>query len=217
IAQKLTAAGMKVIITARNRSSLEKAATEIGCDGFLVMDVTSPGDWETCLNQVKDRYGKLDVLVNNAGGGVKVTDTVNQTLEDIDASLSLNLSSVIYGSRIFGRLMKEKKSGLIINIASVCAAHAWPGWSVYAAAKAGVLAFSKGLYVELQPHKVRVTCLIPAAGSTDFMKHAGGANLEMKLMPEDIAEAAVYLCGLPDHVAVEEMTVWGIDQVVVPL
>lgn len=217
IAEKLTALGMKVIITARNRDALEKAAVDTGCDGFLVMDVTKPDDWEQTYERVMERYGKLDVLVNNAGGGIHITDTTEQTIEDIDASVLLNLSSVIYGSRIFGKLMKERKSGTIINVSSVCAKHAWPGWSVYAAAKAGVVAFSKGLYVELRPFSVRVTCLIPAAGSTDFMKHARGTNLDTKLTAEDIGEAVASLCALPAHVVVEEMTIWGNDQAVVPL
>ena len=217
IAERLSKAGMKVIIAARNRAALEKTALEIGCDGFLIMDVTSSSDWETVYTGVMERYGGLDILVNNAGGGVNITDTVNQTIEDINESIALNLSSAVYGSRIFGQLMKKQKSGTIVNIASVCAKHAWPGFSVYAAAKAGLLAFSKGLYVELQPYNVRVTCLIPAAGATDFMKHARGTNMEMKLTSEDIGAAVEYICGLPEHVVVEEMTVWGIDQAVVPL
>ncbi len=217
IARKLVEAGAHVIIAARNREPLVEAKAQIGCDDYLTMDVACAGDWERVAGRIMDRYGRLDVLVNNAGGAIRVTETVGQTVSDIDASIALNLSSVVYGSRVFGRLMKERRSGTIVNIASVCAKHAWPGWSVYAAAKAGVLAFSKGLYVELQPHGVRVTCLIPAAGSTDFMKHAGGTNMVVKLQPQDVGEAVVYVCSLPEHVVIEEITVWGIDQEVVPL
>jgi NAD(P)-dependent dehydrogenase (short-subunit alcohol dehydrogenase family) len=217
IAEKLVREGARVIIAARNRGPLEAAREEIGCDGALPMDVTSAADWERARAHVVDRYGGLEVLVNNAGGAIRVLETDRQEVADIDAIIALNLASVVYGSRTFGSLMKERRSGTIINIASVCAKHAWPGWSVYAAAKAGVLAFSKGLYVELQPFNVRVTCLIPAAGSTDFMKHAGGTNMVMKLQAEDVAEAVASVCRLPGHVVVEEMTVWGIDQEVVPL
>ena len=141
---------------------------------------------------------------------------MSQSVADLEAILALNLTSVVYGSRVFGARMRERRSGTIVNIASVCATHAWPGWSVYAAAKAGVLAFSKGLYVELQPHNVRVTCLTPPPGSTDFMKHAGGKNVPMRLQPQDIGETVAWVCRLPAHVVVEEITVWGIDQVVVP-
>ncbi len=217
IAARLAGEGMRVIIAARNADLLREARERAGCDDSLVMDVTRAADWERALAHVTERYGRLDVLVNNAGGAIRVEETVDQTVEDIDAAIALNLNGVVYGSRVFGGLMREQRAGTIVNIASVCATHAWPGWSVYAAAKAGVRAFSKGLYVELQPYNVRVTCLIPAAGSTDFMKHAGGENMVMKLQPQDIAEAVACVCRLPAHVVVEEMTVWGIDQAVVPL
>jgi NADP-dependent 3-hydroxy acid dehydrogenase YdfG len=129
----------------------------------------------------------------------------------------LNLNSVIYGSKIFGNMMKSQKSGTIINFGSVCAKEAWPEWTVYAAAKWGVLGFSKGLYTELQPYNVRVTCVNPGASSTGFQKYAGIDEITQKLRPEDVARVVVETCKLPHHVVVEEVTVWGIDQVVIPL
>lgn len=217
IAGKLAREGARVIIAARDRGRLAAAKEETGCEAAWPMDVTSPADWERAAARAAEWFGGLDVLVNNAGGAVRVLETIRQETAAIDAIIALNLASVVYGCRIFGRLMKERRSGTIVNVASVCAKHAWPGWSVYAAAKAGVLAFSKGLYVELQPFNVRVTCIIPAAGSTDFMKHAGGANMAMRLQAQDVAEAVASVCRLADHVVVEELTLWGIDQEVVPL
>ena len=124
---------------------------------------------------------------------------------------------MIYGSSIFGEVMKEQKDGVIINISSVCARHCWGGWSVYAAAKAGVLNFTKGLYVELQQHGVRATCIIPASASTDFQKSAGIDEVVQSLSVEDIANAVYYAATQPKGVVVEEMTVWGTAQVVEPL
>ena len=98
----------------------------------------------------------------------------------------------------------SQKGGTIINVSSVCAKEAWPGWSVYAAAKWGVLGFTKGLATELAPDGVRVTCLVPGAGDTSFDKNAGFTG-----------RGCVY--NLPENVWVEEITVWGIDQVVIPL
>ncbi|MBQ3592466.1 MAG: SDR family NAD(P)-dependent oxidoreductase, partial [Clostridia bacterium] len=96
---------------------------------------------------------------------------------------------------------------------------AWPGWSVYTAAKWGVLGFTKGLTTELGPHGVRVTCLVPGAGDTNFDKNAdfAGRGATPMLKAEDIAQAVFDIYNLPKHVWVEEMTVWGIDQVVMPL
>jgi NADP-dependent 3-hydroxy acid dehydrogenase YdfG len=211
-------AGAMVVLAARGEETLQQAQMDTGSAGYICMDVTQPEDWENrALSYIERRFGRLDVLVNNAGGGVAIRELAQQTTQQIDAGIALNLSSVIYGSRTFAPMMKRQQSGTIINVASVCAKHAWPGWSVYAAAKWGVLGFSKNLYVELRPHGVRVTCLIPGAGATDFMKHAGEQNMRMRLQAEDIARTMLHICTLPSHVVVEEITVWGIDQAVVPL
>ncbi len=217
IARKLVNEGFRVVIAARDREQLRAAQDEIGCEAVLEMDVTAPRDWERAFSLLQERFGGLDVLVNNAGGAVSLREVGEQSVEAIDSIVALNLSGVIYGCRIFGKAMKERRSGTIVNIASVCATHAWPGFSVYAAAKAGVLALSKGLHVELRPHDVRVTCILPAAGATDFMKHAGEENFEVRLRAEDIGETVAWVCRQPAHVVIEEMTVWGIDQEVVPL
>jgi NADP-dependent 3-hydroxy acid dehydrogenase YdfG len=206
-----------VIIAARNEGDLITAKSEIRCADCLVMDVTEPSDWDRVCDDIKSKYGRLDILINNAGGGISIKQTTELTIQDIDAILALNLNSVIYGSRIFGNLMKQQGCGTIINVSSVCGKHAWPSWSVYGAAKAGVVSFSKGLYVELREYGVRVTCVIPAAGSTDFMKHCGEENLILKLQPEDIGKTILDICALPEHVVVEEITVWSNDLGVVPL
>ena len=140
-----------------------------------------------------------------------------QSKEEIDAALSLNLASVIYASSVMAPVFKAQKSGTIINVSSVCATHCWPEWSVYAAAKAGVRNFSKSLYTELQPYGVRVSCIIPAAAATGFHKAAHMDSIKAALQPEDIADTAVYIASLPDRAVVEEVTVWGVDQVVSPL
>lgn len=216
-AKRLVEEGAVVIIAARNLQMLEAAREETGCAYAIPMDVTAYGDWKRVYDVIVEQYGRLDVLINNAGGGVAIKDVTEQTPEEIDQSIALNLNSVIYGTNTFAGLMKAQKGGTIINVSSVCAKEAWPGWSVYAAAKWGVLGFSKGAYVELRPYNVRVTCLIPAAASTGFQSAANLEGTERKLSVEDIAESILYVCTLPDHAVVEELTIWGIDQEVNPL
>jgi NADP-dependent 3-hydroxy acid dehydrogenase YdfG len=148
---------------------------------------------------------------------VAIKDTVYQSVEDIDRTITLNLNSAIYGAKAFGDIMKEKRGGTIINLSSVCAKEAWQGWTVYAASKWGVLGFSKGLYVEMRPYNVRVTCVIPAAASTGFQRNAGIGEVDNLLTPNDIAQTILYVCSLPAHAVVEEVTVCGIDQEVNPL
>jgi NADP-dependent 3-hydroxy acid dehydrogenase YdfG len=181
------------------------------------MDVTKPSDWELAVKTVKEKYGRLDVLVNNAGGGIAIKEVSEFTTDEIDATIKLNLNSVIYGCRAFADMMKEQKSGTMINISSVCARQCWPTWSVYAAAKAGVLNFSKGMYLEMQPYNVRVSCVVPSSASTGFQSACGIGSTADQLLPEDIAETVLYIANLPQRAVVEDVTVWGIDKQVNPL
>lgn len=209
--------GNTVIITGRNSVTLENAAKEIGAVPFRA-DATDPADWKALREFVMERYGRVDLLLNNAGGGVAIKETADQSVEEIDTAIKLNLNSVIYGCREFAPVFKAQKGGTIINVSSVCAKHAWQGWTVYAAAKWGVLGFTKGLTTELGPDGVRVTCLVPGAGDTNFDRNA---NFDRGSVPglkaDNIAEAILSIYKLPKSVWVEEMTVWGIDQVVIPL
>ena len=166
---------------------------------------------------IKEKYGRLDVLINNAGGGIAIKAVSEFTVGEIDATVKLNLNSVIYGCRAFADMMKEQKCGTMINISSVCARQCWPAWSVYAAAKAGVLNFSKGMYVEMQPYNVRVTCVIPGAASTGFQSACGIPEVNNALQAEDVAATVLGIANLPQRAVIEDVTVWGIDQVVIPL
>ena len=172
----------RVIITGRTDTRLADACADLsGADGVRA-DAGSSADWERVAGHVAHEYGRLDILVNNAGGGIRVTDTVDQSVSDIDEILRVNLAGVVYGCRAFGRMMKARKSGTIINVSSACGHHAWPGFSVYAAAKAGIVAFSKGLYVELRPFDIRVTALVPGAGSTGFRKTRALRSLPCRML-----------------------------------
>lgn len=209
--------GDTVIMTARNLDKLEAARAEVGGDLAISMDVTKPQDWDRIVEIVKDKYGRIDVLVNNAGGGVAIKEVAEFLPEEIDETIKLNLNSVIYGCRAFADMMKQQKCGTMINISSVCARQCWPTWSVYAAAKAGVLNFSKGMYLEMQSYNVRVTCVIPSSASTGFQNACGIGETADKLLPEDIADTVLYVANLPQRAVVEDVTVWGIDKQVNPL
>ena len=209
--------GDTVIMTARNIDKLEEAQKEVKGDMAFSMDVTKPEDWERVAKIIKDKYGRIDILVNNAGGGVTIKEVSEFTVDEIDTVIKLNLNSVIYGCRTFADMMKEQKCGTMINISSVCARQCWPQWSVYAAAKAGVLNFSKGMYLEMQPYNVRVTCVVPSSASTGFQSACGIGETTDKLLPEDIADTVLYIANLPQRAVVEDVTVWGIDKQVNPL
>jgi len=219
IAAALVAAGAEVWITGRNREKLEAAAGEIGARAF-VADASSGADWDRLVAAV----GEVDVLVNNAGFGGKIAPLVEQDDAGIEAVIATNLTGALLGAARVARGMAARGRGVIVNVSSVCALHAWPEWSVYTAAKAGLLKFSHALHAELRPHGVRVSCVIPSWGRTDFNQAAGlsGASEDPKLAdkciaPTELGKIVADLVALPDHLTVPELVVQPMIQEIIPM
>ena len=106
-ARKFKEEGYIVIAASRNNEKVEKIVEENGFDAGYTIDVTDYEQWENMKKWVMKEYGRIDVLVNNAGGGISIVDTTEQTKKNIDDIIALNLNSVIYGSNIFGNIMKK--------------------------------------------------------------------------------------------------------------
>jgi NADP-dependent 3-hydroxy acid dehydrogenase YdfG len=218
-ARRLVEEGAKVIVTGRDEAALKRAADEIAGLQTCRADAASWEDWQRLYSDIMDQYGRIDVLVNNAGSGLSIKDTVDQQREVVDEIIAVNLTGVVYGSMTFGKQMQRQRSGTIVNISSACATEAWPKFNVYAAAKAGVVNLSKGLFTELRPFNVRVTVIIPGSGSTNWSRNAGilEPSNPYLLTGEDVAEAVLHICQMPSHVQIEEYRIWGMDQQVIPL
>ncbi len=219
IAAVLKKAGAEVWITGRNVEKLEKAAEELGVR-TIQADASSGADWDRVMRET----GELDVLVNNAGFGGKIVPVAEQTDEDIIRTIGTNLTGVVLGCRRAGAMMAKRKRGIIINISSVCALYAWPAWSVYTAAKAGVAKFSHGLYTELRPHGVRVSCVTPSWGQTGFNHAANisGASENPELAakciaPEELGNIVRSIIEQPDHLAIPDITVQPVIQDISPM
>ena len=219
IAAALVAAGAEVWITGRNRAKLEASALEIGAKA-IVADVTSGADWDRVFAAV----GDVDILVNNAGAAGKIAPLAEQDDADVESVIAANLTGAILGCTRTAKRMAWRKTGTIVNISSVCALHAWPGWSVYTAAKAGLLKFSHALHTEMRPFGVKVTCVIPSWGQTDFNRAAGivGASedpsLAAKCMsPEQMGDFVLGLVRLPAELTVPEVTIQPMVQDIVPM
>lgn len=221
IAEALKSQGVEVWITSRSEAELAQAANALGVH-HQVADVTKPDDWDRLVEAVNKESGTIDILINNAGGGVNKEPLDKQSDSDIAGSIALNLTGVIYGCKRIVPFMKKQRSGTIINVSSVCALEAWPGWTVYSAAKAGLGLFSKCLYLELQDFGVRVTTLIPSWGSTNFLKAVNlgkrDAETEAKVTkPRELGDIVVSICTLPAHLEIQDMTVLPMVQKIVPL
>ena len=221
IAEMLAAAGARVWITGRDPAAVRKTAKRLGVKS-LQADATVPADWDRAIAAITKTAGRLDILVNNAGGGVKIAPAAEQSDDTIAASIALNLTAAIYGCRRAAPIMQRQKSGIIVNISSVCSRYSWPGWGVYGAAKAGLENFSKSLYLELRPHGVRVTTVIPSWGATEFGHAANlgprdAATAAKCIQPVELGKIITDLCALPPHLCVQETLVWPTVQEVSPL
>lgn len=219
IAAVLKNAGAEVWITGRSAAKLEKTAQELGVR-TIQADASSGADWDRVMSET----GDFDVLVNNAGFGGKIAPVAEQTDEDIIRTIGTNLTGVILGCRRAAAMLVKRKRGIIINISSVCALYAWPAWSVYTAAKAGVAKFSHGLYTELRPYGVRVSCVTPSWGQTGFNHAANisGASENPELAakciaPEELGNIIKSIIEQPDHLAIPDVTVQPVIQDISPM
>ncbi len=180
-------------------------------------DATKPETFTRALKECLDNFGKVDFLINYAGGALKVApieemdDAINRRIID------LNLTSTIMSCRTFTPQFKKQGFGKIINVSSACDRRSWPGWSVYSAAKAGVNAFTKCLYTELRPLGIAVTLLVPGGSNTGFQKAAQGVNKfewdeNLAVRPEHFADMVYQTCALTRGGCVSEMLVYGLAQ-----
>jgi NAD(P)-dependent dehydrogenase (short-subunit alcohol dehydrogenase family) len=221
ISEILAEEGARVWMTARREEPLREAAERVGGTA-IPADVGVAADWDRVFAAVAGQAGRVDILVNNAGAGVTVKNLDEQSDEQIDAAVAVNLTGAAYGCRRAAALMKRQKAGSIVNIASVCAVQAWPGFGAYSAAKAGLLQLSRCLHTELRPFGVRVTCLIPSWGATNWRQAAGMPEAEPEIQarsiqPRELGRTVADLCALPVHLVVQEMVLWPMVQEVVPL
>lgn len=221
IAQALQSRGARVWITGREDEVLTGTAATLGVEAFRA-DVTSPADWDALFERVLGEAGRLDILVNNAGAGVRIEPLAEQTDEEIEASIAVNLTGALFGCRRAAAVMQSQGAGTIVNVASVCARQSWPGYAVYSAAKAGLMHASRCLYTELRGSGVRVTTVIPSWGATSFRATLGLPERDPEtearcIQPLELGDLVAYICSLPPHLAIEDVTLWPLVQVVEPL
>lgn len=213
--------GIEVYITGRNREKLDATASRLGVKA-IVADAEKADDWDRVFEQVMSEAGRVDYLVNNAGGGINKADLTDLTDEEILAAVNSNLTGVILGSKRAARIMKKQGTGTIVNIGSVVSLEAWPGWSAYSAAKGGLHQFTKCLYAELREHGARASLVIPSWGQTDFNVNAqlperSDAMRAQTTKPTELGELVLYVCRLPQHLWLQETILWPRVQEVVPL
>jgi NAD(P)-dependent dehydrogenase (short-subunit alcohol dehydrogenase family) len=196
IARALGEDGYAVTVSARRPDKLEAAVDSLKAEGLEVTaaaaDVTDEDQMISLLADHKERYGRLDVLVNNAGVGIGGAVAEAKT-KLVDMQLNVNLRSYVIGSREALPMLKEAGAehgkALIVNTASI-AGKGGQGWlAVYSATKAGVIGFSQALQMEVGSDGIQVTALCPAFVDTPMTEWVR-EQVEPKdmIQPEDLAE-----------------------------
>jgi NAD(P)-dependent dehydrogenase (short-subunit alcohol dehydrogenase family) len=181
LAEAVVAAGHMLVATARNPAQLADLAQRVP-DRIrtLALDVTDATAGERAIQIARDAFGRLDVLVNNAGYG-NINSIEETSLADFREQIETNLFGVVNVTKAAIPLLREQASGHIIQISSVGGRLAPPGRGAYAAAKAGVGAFSEVLAKEIGPLGIRVTIVEPGGFRTDF---AGTSTIIHDGLPE---------------------------------
>lgn len=180
IAKEALAAGDKVVATVRTKPE-QLAATLSNHQDLLIvtMDVSNEKQVQDAVTSAIDRFGKIDVLVNNAGYGM-----VSAIEEASDAEIKNQYATNVFGALNVIRAvlphMRKEKSGYIINVTSMFGYDVIPGWAIYGSTKFALEGLSKGLAMELAPFGIKVTALAPGLFSTDFLStesYSASANV----------------------------------------
>ncbi len=169
-AKELIEEGAKIIITGRNQNALESAAKEIGATGF-VSDQSNLSDIDTLVAQTKDQFGKIDILVINAGiYSIVPFESVNES--SYDASMNINVKGVFFTLQKFVPILNEGASVVLISSVGAYAAPA-SAHSVYSATKAALNSLVRSISFELAPKGIRINAICPGPTSTPIFGKAG--------------------------------------------
>ena len=219
-ALSLAKEGAKLVVGARRTDRLESLVKAIEENNGEILaqklDVTKKSDCDDLVNSAIKKWGKVDVLVNNAGL-MPLSFVKNLKVDEWDQMIDVNIKGVLYCTAAVLPHMRETKSGHIINISSVAGRIVFPAGSVYCATKHAVTAFSEGLRQELSPrNNIRVTTIEPGVVSTELTNTITDESLEKfvesskkmeALKAEDIASAIIFAINAPNHVSVNEILV----------
>ena len=202
--------GAKVVLAARRVDRLEALAKEInsmgtGAETLVVQaDLSKLEDIQSLINQTLDKYGRIDVLVNNAGFGRLDWLEKLDPVKDIQSQFDVNVLGVIQTTRQALPVMMKQRSGHIINMCSMAGLVATPTYTIYAACKHAVHGFSEALRREVKPWGIDVSMIYPGGVTTEFVKHAGIKRKTQATTPsslllsaDDVGRAVVQLVRSP--------------------
>lgn len=218
VAVMLAAQGAKVVLGARRPDRLEALATRIAAAGgaavWIPTDVRRREDVDALVTLARQEYGRLDVLVNNAGVG-PISPIDELRVDEWDQMIDINFRGVLYGTAAVLPVFRAQGRGHVVNVVSTSALRVVPNQAVYAATKSAVRAFSEGLRQEAGPD-LRVTMVTPGFVGTDFIDSIASPEVRTQLVatrdalaipPDAIARAVAFAIEQPASVDVGDIVV----------
>lgn len=222
MARLFAASGYRLILVARRRERLENLQKELKTDVYIQqVDVTNRGAVENFFKELPENFRKIDVLINNAGLAAGLDLAQEASLDDWEAMIETNNKALVYCTRLALDNMKERNSGLIINIGSVAGSAPYPKGNVYGATKAFVRQFSRNLRADLAGTDIKVSVIEPGTAETEFSlvrfrgdaeKAAAVYKNTRALQAGDIAKAALWIIEQPLRVNIDAIEIMPIDQ-----
>ena len=220
-ARRLAQAGAKLVLAARRSERLSSLAEQLGGAGRILWastDVTKPEELQHLADAARERFGRIDVLVNTAGI-MPVSIIAQGCVDDWNRMIDVNIKGVLYGIHAVLGGMLAQGSGHVINISSVAGLSVGPGGTVYSATKFAVRAITEGLRQECAG-KVRVTSICPGLVASELpgsitvpaYRERAQKLFEGAMSPDAIADAIAYAITQPEHIAVNEIVVRPLAQ-----
>jgi len=205
IVKKFYSGDWNVVASSRN---IEENFEKLDIGDFplpINCDVSNELDVQNTVEKIYDKFGRIDVLVNNAGIGIfkNISDT---TYEDFIVQINTNLLGTFLCSKNVISHMKEQGKGIIVNIISVAAIKPFVNSGSYGASKAATLMLSRVMREELKQYNIKVISIIPGATATDIWNPKVLEKYSEKMMkPEDVADVVFSTINQPDNVITEEV------------
>jgi NADP-dependent 3-hydroxy acid dehydrogenase YdfG len=223
-ARLLAKTGYRLVLTARRGPLLEEIAKELSAHTAvytLCFDVSDRRAVEEALYSLSSPFAQVDVLLNNAGNAYGHAPIHEGLPDDWEKMIDINLKGLLWVSRIVSKQMVERRSGHIINIASLAGRETYPGGNVYCASKTAVVALTEAMRKDLNPFGIRVSSVDPGLVETNFSRvrfHGDEQRASAvykgftPLAAEDVAECIAFVISRPAHVNIGDLLLLPTDQ-----
>jgi 3-oxoacyl-[acyl-carrier protein] reductase len=207
IAEVFAREGGRVVLTDVDGEGVGKLAGRLGKDAIaLAADVTKPDDWKRAVETSVAKFGRLDIVVNNAGTSHRNQPLLDVAEQEFDRVFAINVKSIYLSAQAAVPVMRKQGGGVFINIGSTAALRPRPGLAWYNGTKGAVHAISRTMAVELAPDRIRVCVIAPVAGETPLLEMFMGEDTAERRAafvapiplgrfstPRDVANAALFL------------------------